>query len=133
MDIVRFIECNYGKRISRTATSFIFAVAWQMVPMCGCFNSCLTCEMLGSRYNYIMSFRVRNNQTGGMKLLKDGIILPDHANSIEYISKTYQKGCMLKRNRRLVESAGVLLTVYNGEWRGGTAATIQYTYTEIWA
>ena len=33
---------------------------------------------------------------------------------------------MLERNRRLVESAAVLLAVYNGEWRGGTAATIRY-------
>ena len=31
-----------------------------------------------------------------------------------------------ERNRRLVESAAVLLAVYNGEWRGGTAATVRY-------
>ncbi len=33
---------------------------------------------------------------------------------------------MLDRNRRLVEVAGMLLAVYNGEWRGGTAATLRY-------
>lgn len=33
---------------------------------------------------------------------------------------------MLDRNRRLVEAAGVLLAVYNGERRGGIAATIRY-------
>ena len=33
----------------------------------------------------------------------------EHADSIVYVSKTYQKDCMLKRNRRLVESAGALV------------------------
>jgi len=48
------------------------------------------------------------------------------ADSVEYVSQTYYQGCMLARNRRLVESAAILLAVYNGEWRGGTAATIRY-------
>ena len=33
---------------------------------------------------------------------------------------------MLARNRRLVDQAGILLAVYNGERRGGTAATVRY-------
>ena len=33
---------------------------------------------------------------------------------------------MLDRNHRLVEAAEVLLAVYNGERRGGTAATVRY-------
>jgi predicted Rossmann fold nucleotide-binding protein DprA/Smf involved in DNA uptake len=33
---------------------------------------------------------------------------------------------MLDRNHRLVEAAGSLLAVYNGERRGGTAATVRY-------
>ena len=33
---------------------------------------------------------------------------------------------MFDRNHRLVEAAGVLLAVYNGERRGGTAATVRY-------
>jgi len=48
------------------------------------------------------------------------------ADSVEYISRRYYDGCMLDRNRRLVESAGMLLAVYNGEQRGGTAATVRY-------
>lgn len=48
------------------------------------------------------------------------------ADSVEYVSREYYEGCMLDRNRRLVESAGLLLAVYNGEQRGGTAATIRY-------
>ena len=50
----------------------------------------------------------------------------DQADSIEYVSHEYYDGCMLDRNHRLVECAGSLLTVYNGERHGGTAATIQY-------
>lgn len=48
------------------------------------------------------------------------------ADSIEYVSHEYYDGCMLDRNHRLVEAAGFLLAVYNGERRGGTAATVRY-------
>lgn len=48
------------------------------------------------------------------------------ADSVEYVSREYRKNCMLERNRRLVDQAGRLLAVYNGEWRGGTAATLRY-------
>ena len=48
------------------------------------------------------------------------------ADSIEYVSHEYYDGCMLDRNHRLVEVAGTLLAVYNGERRGGTAATVRY-------
>jgi uncharacterized phage-like protein YoqJ len=48
------------------------------------------------------------------------------ADSIEYISQEYYNGCMLDRNRKLVSSSEILLAVYNGEQRGGTAATVRY-------
>ena len=48
------------------------------------------------------------------------------ADLIEYVSHEYYDGCMLDRNHRLVEAAGTLLAVYNGERRGGTAATVRY-------
>lgn len=48
------------------------------------------------------------------------------ANSVEYVSRAYYDGCMLDRNRRLVDAAGLLLAVHNGERRGGTAATVRY-------
>ena len=50
----------------------------------------------------------------------------EQADSVEYVSREYYEGCMLDRNHRLVEAAGVLLAVYNGERRGGTAATVRY-------
>ena len=50
----------------------------------------------------------------------------EQADFVEYVSREYYSGCMLKRNHRLVEAAGLLLAVYNGEQRGGTAATIRY-------
>ncbi len=48
------------------------------------------------------------------------------ANSVEYVSHEYYNGCMLDRNHRLVEATDLLLAVYNGERRGGTAATVRY-------
>ena len=50
----------------------------------------------------------------------------ERADSAEYVSREYRKNCTLDRNRRLVDSAAFLLAVYNGEWRGGTAATVRY-------
>lgn len=48
------------------------------------------------------------------------------ADSVEYVSREYYDGCMLDRNHRLAKAAGLLLVVYNGERRGGTAATVRY-------
>lgn len=48
------------------------------------------------------------------------------ADSVVYVSRQYYDGCMIDRNHRLVEAAGLLLAVYNGERRGGTAATLRY-------
>ena len=48
------------------------------------------------------------------------------ADSLEYVSHDYYDGCMLDRNHRLVDVADMLLAVYNGERRGGTAATVRY-------
>ena len=50
----------------------------------------------------------------------------DKADSIVYVSGIYHKNCMLDRNRFLVDHAATLLAVYNGERRGGTAATVRY-------
>ena len=52
--------------------------------------------------------------------------ISDQADSVDYVSRKYYDGCMLDRNRRLVDAAGLLLAVYNGERRGGTAATVRY-------
>jgi len=48
------------------------------------------------------------------------------ADSIVYVSRAYHRNCMLERNRFLVDHAAALLAVYNGERRGGTAATMRY-------
>lgn len=48
------------------------------------------------------------------------------ADSVEYVSRAYYDGCMIDRNHRLVESAGLLLAVYSGARRSGTGATVNY-------
>ena len=50
----------------------------------------------------------------------------ERADVIAYVSQTYHKDCMLERNRFMADFASVLLAVYNGEQRGGTAATVRY-------
>ena len=46
--------------------------------------------------------------------------------SLYYVNREYRQGCMLERNRFLVDWSTVLFAVYNGEKRGGTAATVRY-------
>ena len=48
------------------------------------------------------------------------------ADSVDYVSRQYYDGCMIDRNHRLVESAGLLLAVFNGVRRSGTGATVNY-------
>lgn len=50
----------------------------------------------------------------------------DAADEVKELSRDYYDGCLLDRNRYMVDHAGTLLAVYNGEYRGGTAATIRY-------
>ena len=50
----------------------------------------------------------------------------EQADSIVYVNRDYHKNCMLERNRFLVDHSAFLLAVYNGEYRGGTAATVRY-------
>lgn len=50
----------------------------------------------------------------------------EQADKVAYVSREYHDGCMLERNRYLVDHAACLLAVYNGEWRGGTAMTVRY-------
>lgn len=48
------------------------------------------------------------------------------ADSVTYVSQKYYDGCMIDRNHRLVESAGLLLAVFSGVRRSGTGATVNY-------
>ena len=48
------------------------------------------------------------------------------ADSVDYVSRQYYDGCMIDRNHRLVESAELLLAVFNGVRRSGTGATVNY-------
>lgn len=50
----------------------------------------------------------------------------ERADGVLYMHREYRKGCMLERNRFMVDHADMLFAVYNGEWRGGTAATVRY-------
>lgn len=50
----------------------------------------------------------------------------ERADSVNYVSRQYYDGCMIDRNHRLVESADLLLAVYNGVRRSGTGATVNY-------
>ena len=50
----------------------------------------------------------------------------DAADEVKELSHDYYDGCLLDCNRYMVDHAGTLLAVYNGEYRGGTAATVRY-------
>lgn len=50
----------------------------------------------------------------------------EQADEVVYVSREYHDGCMLERNRYLVDHAACLLAIYNGERRGGTAMTVRY-------
>ena len=50
----------------------------------------------------------------------------EQANSVICLNKSYHDGCMLDRNRYLVDHSSILLAVYNGSRRSGTAMTVRY-------
>lgn len=48
------------------------------------------------------------------------------ADKVTVISQRYRPGCFHQRNRFLVENADLLLAIYDGDAKGGTAYTIKY-------
>lgn len=48
------------------------------------------------------------------------------ADEVLYVSREYRDGCMLERNRYLVDHVACLLAVYDGGQQGGTAMTVRY-------
>ena len=48
------------------------------------------------------------------------------ADGVFYVNREYRRDCMLERDRFLVSHSTILFAVYNGEKRGGTAATVRY-------
>ena len=47
---------------------------------------------------------------------------------VVYISRHYTRDCMFRRNRWLIDHAGFVLAIYNGQPKGGTAYTVRYAY-----
>ena len=48
------------------------------------------------------------------------------ADEVVYVSHAYHPDCMLERNRYMVNRASILLAVYNGTYRSGTAMMVRY-------
>lgn len=73
----------------------------------------------------ILPYKGQADKWSALAREKYNVIL-EQADSVDYVSRTYYDGCMIDRNHRLVESAGLLLAVYNGARRSGTGATVRY-------
>ena len=48
------------------------------------------------------------------------------ADKIEQMCSNYQRGCYHMRNRYMVDNCDLLIAIYNGENKGGTAYTVNY-------
>ncbi len=57
------------------------------------------------------------------KARQTGLLL--QCSAVYMVEPNYSKGCMLRRNRVMVDGCDALLTVYDGS-PGGTGATIEY-------
>ena len=51
----------------------------------------------------------------------------EQADDVFFVDRDYCSGCMLKRNRCMVDHSSILLAVYNGTRRSGTDATVNYS------
>lgn len=85
---------------------------------------------LKEQYPHIMLFAIIpcENQTAGWNdssISRYNNILDKSDGSFLVTSGPYEKGCMQKRNRYLVDTAGALLAVFDGK-KGGTMNTVAY-------
>lgn len=49
-----------------------------------------------------------------------------NADQIVQMCSNYQRGCYHMRNRYMVDNCDLLIAIYNGENKGGTAYTVNY-------
>ena len=49
---------------------------------------------------------------------------------IVQVCDSYQRGCYHVRNRYMVDNSDVLIAIYNGEPKGGTAYTVNYAWKQ---
>ena len=49
-----------------------------------------------------------------------------NSDHVETMAQTYDRGCMFRRNRYLVDNADMVLAAYDGSGTGGTAMTVEY-------
>ena len=52
--------------------------------------------------------------------------IKNQADKVIYISKQYEKECMLKRNRFMVDNSNFVTAAWDGRKRGGTYYTLNY-------
>ena len=52
--------------------------------------------------------------------------IKSHADKIVYLSEKYENGCMLKRNRHMVNNSSFVIAAWDGRKRGGTYYTVNY-------
>ena len=58
------------------------------------------------------------------QLRYDGIL--DRCNYETMVQHTYDRGCMMRRNRYMVDHASRIIALYDGVPKGGTAQTLAY-------
>lgn len=52
--------------------------------------------------------------------------IAENAVEVRYVCEKFQKGCYIKRDRRMVDDCDLLLVVWDGKPWGGTYLTYQY-------
>lgn len=62
--------------------------------------------------------------TAAMQERYHGILV--RCDEVVYVSREYKRGCLFQRDRWLVDNADMLLAVYDGKPKGGTAYTVSY-------
>lgn len=52
--------------------------------------------------------------------------IKENADKVIYLSKKYEKDCMLKRNRFMVDNSNFIIGAWDGRKKGGTYYTLNY-------
>ncbi len=52
--------------------------------------------------------------------------IKSQADNIQYISRSYYKGCMLDRNKNMVDRSDAVIAYFNGNPHTGTSFTLKY-------
>ncbi|MCH5205061.1 MAG: DUF1273 family protein [Oscillospiraceae bacterium] len=124
IDLKQRLKTQIEMLINEGADSFFSGMARGVDLWCAEIIIELKCKFPELKLTAVIPCKTQTNNWDDQSIIRYNNIL-EHCDKKIYISDNYNKSCMLKRDRAIVELCDVLIAVFDGA-KGGTEYTVKY-------